>query len=78
MRKIFTAIMLIAATPALAFEDPVMNDYYDAHDRITQKGDAYYDSAVQNYENNRVKEFELYQYRKEDGQSGYMYMAPVQ
>jgi len=79
MGKIFIIAMILTAPPAFANEaSDYINDYYDARDKIRQDGDRYYDQAVRDYENTRVKEFEIYQYQDRDGRNGQMLMAPVQ
>lgn len=74
--KTLLAVMLLAATPALA-GDPV-NDYLDARENIVRNAEHDYDARLRAYENEPVKNFELYQYRTQDGDSGYVYAVPVQ
>jgi hypothetical protein len=73
--KTLIAAMLLASSAANA---GALEEYIADQDRKIYEVQRDYDAEFRASDKIPVKDFELYQYRTEDGRNGYMFAAPVQ
>lgn len=77
MKTLFAA-MLIVSTATGSAAAGALEDYIADQDRKIYEVQRDYDAQFQASDKMPVQDFELYQYRMQDGRSGYMFAAPVQ